>query len=175
MAVIRGNNAPDKMEYSLDGASFVDLGRGVVGVAQNNTVVGFVQPAWAIDADGKSLPTRYTVVDGRLSQQVDHRGAAYPVVADPTISLGWYVYVRYSRAEVQNFNYWLNVAGGVFMVGLMCGSGLGPITALACAAALTAYLGSIIETIQDAKNANQCVELRFTYNGILVGWRRYNC
>lgn len=146
-----------------------------MGVAQNNAVIGFVQPAWAIDANGKPVPTHYTVANGTLSQHVDHQGAVYPVVADPTISLGCYVYVRYSRSEVQNFNYWLNVAGGVFMVGLMCGSGLGPITALACAATLTAYLGSIIDTIQNAKEANQCVELRFTYNGILVGWRGYNC
>jgi hypothetical protein len=48
------------------------------------------------------VPTRYEVRGGRLVQHVDHAGADYPVVADPTVSFGWYIYIRYPKAEVQN-------------------------------------------------------------------------
>lgn len=59
------------------GAQIVDE-EGVVKVS--------FEPAWAKDATGKSIPTRYTVSGNVLTQIVDHRETSdvtYPVVADP--------------------------------------------------------------------------------------------
>lgn len=50
--------------------------------------VNNILPPWAKDATGKSLPTSYTVAGNTLLQKVDHRGAAYPVVADPEFGCG---------------------------------------------------------------------------------------
>lgn len=47
-----------------------------------NEVAGILAP-WAIDADAKAVPTHYTLDGTTLVQTVDHRGASYPVVADP--------------------------------------------------------------------------------------------
>lgn len=46
-------------------------------------VVGLFGKPWALDAAGKSIPTKYEVEGNTLVQVVDHVGATYPVTADP--------------------------------------------------------------------------------------------
>jgi hypothetical protein len=48
-------------------------------------VVSRVAPAWALDADGDPVPTRYELRGNNLVQTVDHTGAdfSYPITADP--------------------------------------------------------------------------------------------
>jgi len=48
--------------------------------------LSYIEPAWAIDANGDPVPTRYELRGDSIVQVVDHQGAAYPVVADPTSS-----------------------------------------------------------------------------------------
>ncbi len=90
LSVIENRDADDSYSYPVTipagnvltttpdgGAQIVDE-EGVVKV-------GF-EPAWAKDATGRSIPTRYTVRGNVLTQIVDHREASevtYPVVADP--------------------------------------------------------------------------------------------
>lgn len=38
---------------------------------------------WAVDSGGRSVATRFEIRDSTLIQHVDHRGARYPVIADP--------------------------------------------------------------------------------------------
>lgn len=69
-----------------------------------SVVIGTADAAWAIDSNGKDVPTRYVVRDNNLVQIVDHRasGIAYPVVADPTyhvITYGFQILVKWNRAE----------------------------------------------------------------------------
>lgn len=47
--------------------------------------VATAQPAWAVDAKGEPVPTRYEVEGTTLRQVVDHQSGdvAYPVTADP--------------------------------------------------------------------------------------------
>lgn len=42
-----------------------------------------IDAPWAVDANGVSLPTSYTVQGTKLIQTVDTAGAAFPVVVDP--------------------------------------------------------------------------------------------
>lgn len=49
-----------------------------------DVIVGQIEPAWAVDANGKAVPTTYVLADGMLTQKVDTTDAAFPVVADPT-------------------------------------------------------------------------------------------
>lgn len=56
---------------------------------EGNLIGGFT-PAWATDANGNDVPTRYELNGSTLTQIVDHQSAdvAYPVVADPAYSRG---------------------------------------------------------------------------------------
>ncbi|GAA5199427.1 hypothetical protein GCM10023346_39110 [Arthrobacter gyeryongensis] len=48
-------------------------------------VIPFISAPWALDANGKELPTSYTVNGSKITQHVNTNGAAYPIVADPSI------------------------------------------------------------------------------------------
>lgn len=54
--------------------------------------VGGVAPAWAKDANGTQVPTRYEINGSTLTQIVDHTsgGFAYPIVADPWLGIDLY-------------------------------------------------------------------------------------
>ena len=56
-------------------------------------VVNRVAPAWARDADGKPVPTRYELRGSDLVQVVEHTTGnfRYPVTADPWWSTAWKV------------------------------------------------------------------------------------
>lgn len=176
MTVIHGATAPSRYDYALAGGRFRALPSGVVLVEnQRGQIVGGVDAPWAIDATGRALPTRYEVTDGRLTQHVDHHGAVYPVVADPSVSFGWWVYVRYSRSEVASISVRAAQVGNLLAMAMACAMITVPWLAAACGVIGTTYIDSVIGTIRDAQAAGQCVEMRYTYNGLLLGWRRYNC
>lgn len=66
------------LEATADGGARV--------VDQEGVVKAEFEPAWAQDAAGIDVPTRYSVEGNTLTQIVDHKGlegVAYPVVADP--------------------------------------------------------------------------------------------
>lgn len=48
--------------------------------------LGHLDPPWAVDANGKSVPTSYSWRDGTLVQHVEHSSGdyQYPIVSDPT-------------------------------------------------------------------------------------------
>lgn len=52
---------------------------------QANIVIPFIKAPWAIDSKGKSLETNYVMADNVITQNVNTKGAIYPVVADPSI------------------------------------------------------------------------------------------
>ena len=54
---------------------------------------------WAVDADGEAVRTAYKLSGNAIVQTIQHSGAAYPVVADPTVSLAWAIYVRWNLAD----------------------------------------------------------------------------
>ena len=61
----------------------------VVGHAEATTVVfGKIGTPWAIDAQGKKLETWYELNGKTFTQQIATEGATYPIVADPTITVG---------------------------------------------------------------------------------------
>jgi hypothetical protein len=93
LVVIDGADAPSEYRFDMSvpaGATLVataDGGAEVVGA--DGQVVAGVAPAWALDADGQPVPTRYRIEGTTLVQVIDHHGAAYPVVGDPKYTWGW--------------------------------------------------------------------------------------
>lgn len=85
---IENQNAPTRYDYDFtlpDGAHIEQAdGGGLYFVAQDESVLGGVAPAWAVDAAGASVPTRYEIDGNTITQVVEHTSDhTYPVVADP--------------------------------------------------------------------------------------------
>ncbi len=124
--------------------------------------VAVVSPPWAKDANGTAVATSYTVADGgkKIVQSVQHKGAAYPVVADPRYSWWWGgVDVYLSRSETQ----WALTAG------------LGAITALFPAGYIAAVGLSVIQQMmQNAWRQNKCLVAHYSW--VRPSWTGlYNC
>lgn len=78
----------------------------VLKVGPNSlTVIGTITKPWAVDANGVNLAASYSYDAGVLTQHVDTDGAAFPVVADPSYSVGfWYgipvAWTQYTWSEM---------------------------------------------------------------------------
>ncbi|CAN5594398.1 hypothetical protein BH20ACT2_BH20ACT2_03090 [soil metagenome] len=71
-----------ELRLSPDGDGSVSIVERATGIE-----IAEVQPPWAEDADGRTVPTRFSIEGNTLVQEVDHEGATYPVVADPDVVL----------------------------------------------------------------------------------------
>ncbi|WP_435741954.1 hypothetical protein [Nocardioides sp. SYSU DS0663] len=56
-------------------------------MSSSGDVIGAFAAPWAFDAGARPVPTRFEITPEGLTQVVDHRGARYPVIADPA----WFV------------------------------------------------------------------------------------
>jgi len=70
-----------------DGTGWVPQSNGQIylmpkGGGQPDPIMVLAAP-WAVDANGVSLPTSYTVKGKTIIQTIDTKGAAFPIVSDP--------------------------------------------------------------------------------------------
>lgn len=100
--VLNDETAPERFDYSIDipeGAR-IELvnGQPFVWAADGSMIGGFF-PAWAVDATGESVPTRYELAGDVLTQVVEHHSteATYPIVADPAYRRGMISQVKWER------------------------------------------------------------------------------
>lgn len=180
LKVINDASAPTKYAFRFDLAEGMRLLAGTEGVVieSNNEVVGYIDAPWAVDATGASVPTSFEVHGDTLIQTVAHQGAAYPVVADPSVSVGRYWYVRYNRSEVARVNVRIVEAGNAAGITLMCGmlAAVSAVVGAACGAIAGATATSIAGQVRDAQRAGQCILHRYTLIApVIVAWERYNC
>lgn len=100
LITIESDAAPTRHSFPLDlptGVSPRLLPDGSVAAVDGaGLVVGAFATPWAVDAAGKNVATRFELVDDTLVQVVDHRGATYPVVADPV----WFVPVIVAAVRI---------------------------------------------------------------------------
>lgn len=89
--VIEDAFAPTEYRYEIGlprGATVRDDGGLISFWTATGTFLGGVAPAWALDANGDSVPTSFRVEGLSLVQLVDHGATtAYPVVADPWLGI----------------------------------------------------------------------------------------
>lgn len=96
LTVINGAESPNEYEYTfeLPEGSFFESSEdgGIRLYSDTGEASGAILPAWAVDAAGTPVPTRYIVDGSTVTQIVDHSSAAYeyPVVADPKIYYAWW-------------------------------------------------------------------------------------
>lgn len=170
LTTIVDSSAPTAYAYPIDiqpGSSIRLTPDGGATVSTKDGIVyASVAKPWAVDANGNRVKTRFQLSGNTLVQVVDHRraGIAYPVVADPRISLGWYVYVHFNRAETKTISGggW-GAAGGSAACALAGSAIAGPVGAATMGAGCLAQLGSIVYVAGVAQNSNpkKCLYLKW--------------
>jgi hypothetical protein len=176
ITTIADESAPVAYVYPLDlpeggRLELLDDG-GALVLDSFGEVVATIDAPWAKDADGKSVPTYYAVVGDSLVQVVAHGpGDAYPIVADPRVSLGWWAYIHFNRAETKTIanGGWAATGGAASCAaaGLAIG---GPAGAAAMGASCLVYLGWTVYVAGVAENSNprRCLVIKWRPGGQIV-------
>ncbi len=123
LSVLQDRGAPTEYEYTFDGAELQILDDGSVTVSNDGEVTGRIDPAWALDADGASVPTHYVVEGDSLTQVVDHAAGdfAYPITADPnwwdvakcTAAITWVVgSTVFAASKILKIKKYIKALGG---------------------------------------------------------------
>lgn len=167
-AVIAGPSAPSEYRYAftVDGKpATLDAEDGTIYIRDGQgNVVNMLGRAWANDAAGTTMKSWYTIEGNAVVQHVEHRGAAYPVVADPRLQCnGVFCTMEYKRSETQILANWGGTAGGLIASG--CTAIGGAIAGAACA------LGSgiVSSTASTALSQKKCFGMRaFIYVPIVT-------
>lgn len=128
LTVIEGTAAPTRYDYDLSvpaGGAITVRDDGVVIITdETGEFVGTVAPAWAKDATGVPVATRYEVHGNTLTQVVEHDAATqYPVVADPW--LGITLFKSFKRDTYHGdyrYSAWVTGPGAIVLSG---GGGVG--------------------------------------------------
>ena len=108
LSVIDGPDAPHTFSYVLDAAGGVTLepqpDGGAVVLGSDGTELASIAAPWALDAAGATVPTRYTIEGGTLTQVVEPAaGTSYPIVADPAVTQTRYQYKYINVSKTGNF------------------------------------------------------------------------
>ncbi|MDQ0707936.1 hypothetical protein QFZ52_000588 [Arthrobacter woluwensis] len=101
--VVNSADAPTEYKFTIGDAKTRLTLNSDGSIAVKNAAgkqVNYIQKPWATDANGKDLPTSYSIAGNVVTQIVQHRGAAYPVVADPETGcgIGW-CSIWFNRSE----------------------------------------------------------------------------
>ncbi|MFI7597211.1 hypothetical protein [Actinoplanes sp. NPDC049681] len=174
-SVMQDASAGSQQRYVLGLASGTRLAPagdgGYVLVDGADEAIGRIDAPWAVDAAGKSLATSFALDGNVLVQSTDLTGAAFPVVADPKVSFGIGIYVRYQRSEVKDFKDKGKFVGATALMGAACGKIPVGWLAVACGASLAVVSSSVLGTFDNASKKDRCVELKFNYQGIITEWK----
>jgi hypothetical protein len=86
--ILESRDAPADFPYTIttgDGGYLEESGRMIIVRNADGSWAAGVAPAWAVDADGRAVPTHYEIAGNTLTQVVEHKSSSfrYPIVADP--------------------------------------------------------------------------------------------
>ncbi len=170
--VIKDTSAPSDYQFAIGSPSeelkLIPDNRGGVTVSDSTgNLVNTILAPWAKDANGKNLPTNYTVSGNVVTQHVDTRGATFPVVADPQYGcgVGW-CSVYFDKRETHDV-----ATGGIAALGgatAACGVG-GAVGVAACGLAS----GALAWTAVTADNHGNCLGLSFWGVYPFIGWNPF--
>lgn len=175
LSIAKGPDAPTAVEYTFAGSELIEGEGGTVLVHVDGTPTAIVAPAWATDAAGRAVPTRYEIDGDTLIQVTEHQGYAYPVVSDPA-SIGFCmlnflpaVCTKYTRSETVRAYNQLTAAGSTMAVVVASCNYLkrwgGSPVVTACRAVLGARAADYFRAVATAyaKGSAWCVDLRFSF------------
>ncbi|MGG7464985.1 MULTISPECIES: hypothetical protein [unclassified Plantibacter] len=147
--------APSEFRYAIrigDTDASLELAEddSVHVLGPDGTMANIVLPPWAVDANGHSVPTSYSVEGNVLVQHVNHAGAAYPVVADPSFGCdALWCTVLLNKSENSD------VADNALNAGILC-SFTGAFVPI-CAA----MIGLVWAKANEARSYGKCAGIRW--------------
>lgn len=184
---VESAEAPTSYDFGLDtAAGFLPqlTAAGAVDIVnQRGEVAAQVEAPWAVDADGRRVPTRFEVRNGTIRQVVDHRagGFAYPIIADPKIfrcDAGLSICVKFTKKETRTIakKSGTSGVGATAFAAYLCGKIPHSLIAAVCVGTVAAVAYSLRTTFTSAAKSGRCVELHFWFsNGLLWKWKQEKC
>ncbi|MFD5181290.1 hypothetical protein ACFWMQ_01295 [Streptomyces sp. NPDC058372] len=180
LITLKDSSAPRTSSFALDlpeGAALTPDGEGgyilVKQSGAGTAVLGGIEAPWAKDANGKSVATEYRLDGNNLIQTVaPESDAAYPIVADPKVSFGTGVYIKFSKAEVKGLKSKVAYASSA---SALCGLLINPVAAVGCAGISQAILINVQNVWAYAAANKRCVEIKMTYSGFYSHAKHYKC
>jgi hypothetical protein len=76
LVLLPNRDAPSSVRFEVQGQLSQDEESVITAVMPNGTR-WIAAPAWAKDAAGRSVPTRYEIQNGKIAQVVDHKSASF--------------------------------------------------------------------------------------------------
>ncbi|NUV60769.1 hypothetical protein [Streptomyces sp. CAI-85] len=142
--------------------------------ADSSVAIGAIAAPWAKDAAGKDVPTDYRLDGNSLVQRI-HTTAdtVFPVVADPSVSFGRGIYVKFNRSETASVAPYSDAASAVVAACQKVPERVRnmPVRTI-CRGTLGAGAQSVRKTFKSAASQNRCVQIRLPYApiGVVIGW-----
>jgi len=168
MTILKNKQAPTSFTYTFPGLTPVINDDGSVDLTQTATdtatgltvslTVGRIDPAWATDANGVSVTTRYAVnPQAQLIQTVaPTKDTKYPVVVDPKVSVSLSgVTIWFNRTETNRLAW-----GGAWATAVLAAVA-GP-----AAIFVAVYYGAWVAWAGYAYSVGKCLTATFG----LLGW-----
>ncbi|MFD9791393.1 hypothetical protein ACFWXK_10625 [Streptomyces sp. NPDC059070] len=136
--------------------------------------LGAIDAPWAKDANGQAVPTSYRLEGTTLVQLIEiTEDTVYPVVADPRVSFGRGVYIKFSRSETNAIAPYSSGAGAVAAACNKIPSRVrGVPVRTICRGTLGQASVSVHNTFKSAARQGKCVQIRLPYAPVLItiGW-----
>jgi len=186
LVAIGGADSPEEYAFPVDVPAGAQLALTENGGAQVNSADGSmlatIPAPWARDADGREIPTHFTIVGGALVQVVEHAdaGAAYPVLADPSIFScdAWTATcVKFTKSETVAISNFAGpgLVGAVTWAGALCSKIPHGILVVACTAYVSVYAYLLDRSFGSAAGNGKCVEMHFSRIGAPLWWKTESC
>ena len=157
---ISGPDAPTEYVFDFEMPtdwSLVERSDGSVTITDSEgDIVGSIAPPWAVDANADELATSFKVQGANtLVQTVNHEGASYPVLADPSITFGSNIYLWVRGYEI----YWWGSVSAAYLAGWICAISGGTLCGLVVAGA--AALQVAFNTVFAGNNCRYVIAFRY--------------
>ncbi|MER6523261.1 hypothetical protein ABT246_41525 [Streptomyces sp. NPDC001553] len=182
LITLKDSKAPTNQRFDLDlpaGSELMATADGGYEIvdridADTSVAIGAIDAPWAKDAVGNDVPTTYRLEGNTLIQQIHVTSStAFPVVADPSVSFGRGIYVKFNRSETSSIAPYSDAASAVVAACQKVPDRVRnvPVRTI-CRGTLGASAQSVRNTFKSAASQGRCVQIRMPYApiGIVVGW-----
>jgi hypothetical protein len=171
LVTLLGPDAPTTFDVPLDlpdGAHIqpsddggYDILEGADTDGNMNSLAHIEQP-WARDANGRALPTTFSLNGNQLTQRVETKDAVFPVVADPHYTWGWISgTVYFNRSETAR------IARSSSAVGL------GGLASFPWGTMFTLFYYVIRSQASTAYSLGGCYKISSAFRGSTMPWDKF--